>query len=281
MEMINGDMLTEAKRKEERLFTWLGQQDAVAVAFSGGVDSVYLAWAAAKAVKNRALAITACAHSLPQSELKEAQALAEQIGIAHEPFVFDEFQVPGFAQNPPDRCYHCKSAILTRIKAIAADHGITCVVEGSNADDDKDYRPGARAVKEQGIRSPLKEAELTKAEIRLLSRMAGLPTWEKQSAACLASRFAYGERITEEGLQMVEQAEDYLRELGFQGQLRVRIHGGNLARIEVAEDQLALLQDAGMRQRITDKMKEIGFSYVTLDLKGYRMGSMNEVLETK
>ena len=272
-----------ALEKEAVLLAWLGEQKSAAVAFSGGVDSAYLAWAAARSL-DWVVAITACAYSYPRRDLAVARELAGKLGIAHETFVFDEFQVPGFAENPPDRCYHCKTAILTRVKEIAAEHGIVCVLEGSNRDDDRDYRPGARAIREQGVRSPLKEVGLTKGEIRWLSRRAGLPTWNKQAAACLASRFAYGETITQEGLRMVEQAEDYLRQQGFDGQLRVRIHGyapsspGSLARLELSEEALEWLLTGDMRRQIVDKLKEIGFAYVTLDLQGYRMGSMNEVL---
>jgi len=279
--------MIEAIRKEEMLLDLLGRQESVAVAFSGGVDSVYLAWAAEAAMRRRrelglkgkALAITVCAQSFPARELEDARRFAEQIGLEHALLALDQFQVAGFAENPPDRCYHCKKAILSGIRKLAMEHDISFVMEGSNADDGKDYRPGARAVLEQNIKSPLAEVGLSKAEIRQLSKRAGLATWEKQSAACLASRFAYGEQITTEGLGMVEQAEDYLRDLGITGQMRVRIHGGNLARIEVAEDQLAKVLDGPMRQMMVEKMKEIGFSYVTLDLKGYRMGSMNEVLK--
>lgn len=300
MDLAGTDRERLALEKEAALLDWLSQQGAVAVAFSGGVDSAYLAWAVDQALGSRSesdpahgcegedriwqeekmLAITACAHSYPERELKEAKALAEQIGIPHELFVFDEFQVPGFSENPPDRCYHCKTAILSRIKEIAESHGITCVIEGSNADDEGDYRPGARAIREQGVQSPLKEFGFTKAEIRLLSRKAGLPTWNKQSAACLASRFAYGEPITRERLRMAELAEEYLRQQGLLGQLRVRVHG-NLARLELAPEQMKKLLDAQLSRQIAAKLKEIGFTYVTLDLQGYRMGSMNEELESK
>lgn len=279
-------MIESSLKKEQHLLAWLESQEAVAVAFSGGVDSAYLAWAAAAAMKNRlgkglagkVLAITACTQSFTRREVDETRKLAEQIGIACTSFEFDQFSVAEFAANPPDRCYHCKTEILKRIKAIAFDAGISCMLEGSNKDDDKDYRPGARAVREQGFLSPLKEAGLTKEEIRFLSKKAGLPTWDKQSAACLASRYAYGEIITAEGLRMVEQAEEFLRDLGIRGQMRVRIHGGNLARIEVTEEQIGFLMADEVRRSVDKKMKEFGFSYVTLDLKGYRMGSMNEVL---
>lgn len=263
--------------KEKKLIDWLRQQERVAVAFSGGVDSAYLAWAAFQALGEQALAVTACAHSYPRRELVEAEELAGRIGIAHEIFSFDEFQVEGFAKNPPDRCYFCKSAILIRIKEIAKARGIACIVEGSNKDDEGDYRPGMRAVEEQGVYSPLRVVGLTKEEIRQLSRRAGLPTWDKQSAACLASRVAYGELITLEKLRMTEQAEEFLRDLGIKGQLRVRVHG-DLARLELPEESISDLLKEETKLRITEALKKIGFTYVTVDLQGYRVGSMNEGL---
>ncbi len=264
-------------QKEEELLRWLGQQERVAVAFSGGVDSAYLAWAAFQALGERALAVTACAHSYPRRELTEAKRLAEQIGIPHKSFPFDEFQVEGFAENLPERCYFCKSAILIRIREIAKAHGIACIVEGSNRDDEGDYRPGMRAVQEQGVYSPLQMVGLAKEEIRLLSRRAGLSVWDKQSAACLASRVAYGEPITLEKLRMTEQAEEYLRDLGIKGQLRVRVHQ-DLARLELPKEYVPELLKEDTRLQITEELKKIGFTYVTLDLQGYRMGSMNEGL---
>lgn len=248
----------------------------VAVAFSGGVDSTFLMAAAHRVLGKRAVAVTACSCVFPERELKEARELAKAEGIRHIEFDFSTFEVEGFVQNPPDRCYHCKTLILKQMRVIAKAEGIEHIVEGTNVDDAKDYRPGAKAICEQGILSPLKDAGLTKAEIRELSKEWKLLTWNKQSAACLASRFAYGEPITEEKLFMVEQAEDYLRDKGF-GQLRVRVHG-DLARIELSEKDFLPAMDWENRQKIFEKLQSLGFTYVTLDLCGYRMGSMNETL---
>jgi len=265
------------EEKARILLENLKEMGSAAVAFSGGVDSVFLMAATHRALGERAIAVTARSCAFPKRELAEARELAKKTGIRHIEFDFPIFETAGFADNPPDRCYHCKTAILKQICAIARAEGMTYVIEGSNVDDDKDYRPGARAITEQGILSPLKDAGLTKAEIRQLSREWGLPTWNKQSAACLASRFSYGDRITEEKLAMVEAAEDYLKDCGF-SQLRVRIHG-NLARIELTEEDFAKAAQPDVRRELAEMLRRIGFLYVTLDVQGYRMGSMNEVLK--
>lgn len=264
-------------KKLHFLEQYLGERKSAAIAFSGGVDSAFLMTAAHRVLGEQALAVTARSAAFPKRELAEARELAKAEGIRHVEFDFPAFEVDGFAKNPPERCYYCKTAILKRMRAIAEAEGIHCVIEGSNVDDADDYRPGARAVIEQGILSPLKEAGLTKADIRRLSKEWGLPTWNKQSAACLASRFAYGEPITEERLFMVEQAEGYLKGLGF-GQFRVRIHG-TLARIELTDSDFSKAAKTELRREISETLQKQGFSYVTLDLQGYRMGSMNEVLK--
>ena len=263
--------------KLHRLEQYLKSLEGVVVAFSGGVDSAFLMAAAHRVLGEAAIAVTARSCAFPKRELEEARRLAREEGIRHIEFDFPAFQVKGFAENPPERCYYCKTAILKQIKGLAGEEGIEHVVEGSNVDDEKDYRPGAKAIGEQGILSPLKEAGLTKAEIRELSKEWGLPTWNKQSAACLASRFAYGETITEEKLSMVEQAESFLLDQGF-GQLRVRVHG-SLARIELSDIDFARVVDPKMRKKLNEVLGGLGFSYVTLALQGYRMGSMNETLK--
>lgn len=255
----------------------LKKLQSAAVAFSGGVDSAFLMAVAHRTLGEAAIAVTARCCAFPRRELWQARELAKAEGIRHMEFDFQALGIKEFAENFSERCYYCKTAILKEIKRIAKEQGVVHVIEGSNVDDEKDYRPGAKAICEQGILSPLKDAGLTKAEIRELSKEWGLPTWNKQSAACLASRFAYGEPITEEKLFMVEQAEDYLRDKGFV-QLRVRVHG-MLARIELADSDFSKLAETELRKEIGRTLKNLGFSYVTLDLQGYRMGSMNEVLQ--
>ena len=249
------------------------------VAFSSGVDSTFLLRVAHEELGERAVAATIRSHTFPLRELDEAAAFCRAEGIRHEIIDSNELDIPGFAENPPDRCYHCKRELFSKLLAFARENGLAAVLEGSNLDDDGDYRPGRRAIRELGIVSPLHEVGLTKAEIRALSREMGLPTSDKPSFACLASRFPYGERITAAALERVERAEQWLLDAGLGlTQLRVRSHG-DLARIEVPSDAIPRL--AARATEIAAAFKELGFAYVTLDLRGYRTGSMNEVLHGK
>ena len=249
---------------------------SVAVAFSSGVDSTFLLKAALEALGGEnVIAVTASSCSFPERELKEAKEFCEKNGVRHIVCKSEELDIDGFRQNPKNRCYLCKHELFEKIWEIARKEGLNAVAEGSNMDDNGDYRPGLQAVAELGVKSPLRHSELYKEDIRALSKDLGLPTWEKQSFACLSSRFVYGETITKEKLGMVDKAEQLLLDLGFH-QLRVRIHG-TLARIEVLPDELPKVLEN--REQIVKAFKEYGFTYVTMDLQGYRMGSMNETLK--
>lgn len=263
--------------KYERLKDLLRGLGGVAVAFSGGVDSTFLLKAAREALGDRVLAITAQSCFFPRRELDEADEFCAREGIRHEICVCDELSVPGIRENPHNRCYLCKRSLFEKMTALAASLGFDCVAEGSNMDDLGDYRPGLQAVAELGVASPLREAGLYKAEIRALSKELGLPTWNKPSFACLASRFVYGEPLSEEKLNMVERAEQLLLDMGLT-QMRVRVHG-DIARIEALPEQFALIIQN--RERLAAEFKKIGFSYTALDLQGYRTGSMNETLAIK
>lgn len=268
------DELHEKKRRLDESLQSLG---GVAVAFSSGVDSTFLLKAAHDALGERAIAVTARSRSFPRRELDEAKRFCEAEGIEHVVVDSEELDIEGFRQNPENRCYLCKRELFEKIRAIAGSRGLPYVAEGSNTDDEGDYRPGLLAVGELGVRSPLREAGLSKADIRALSREMGLPTWNKQSFACLSSRFAYGETISEEKLAMVDKAEQRLLDLGFV-QVRVRIHG-RLARIEVLPREFPkLIEHAAELDRY---FRELGFLYVTLDLGGYQTGSMNRTLAKK
>ncbi|HOS95280.1 MAG TPA: ATP-dependent sacrificial sulfur transferase LarE [Armatimonadota bacterium] len=267
----------ELQRKYARLQDILRDMGGVLVAFSGGVDSTLLLRVAHDVLGPRALAVTACSETYPARERAEAREYIRAIGARAAEIETSELALPGFAGNPPDRCYHCKTELFSTLRRMAEAEGLPCVADGSNVDDLEDFRPGARALGELGIRSPLREAGLGKREIRELSRWLGLPTWNRPSAACLSSRFPYGTPITREALAQVEAAEDLLRSMGFR-QIRVRHHSGGLARIEVDPEEIHRFADPGLRQEVVASFRGIGYTYVSLDLQGYRTGSMNEVL---
>lgn len=259
--------------KQEQLKQYLKGLRRVAVAFSSGVDSAYLLKVAQEVLGENVLAVTAAADSFPKRELDEAEAFCRQYGIQHVVVHFDILQVEGFCQNPINRCYLCKRALLSQIQEAARKRQADIVLEGSNMDDDGDFRPGRQAVRELGVKSPLREVGLTKAQIRILSREIGLAAWDKPSFACLASRFPYGEEISREKLAMVGKAEQFLTGLGFR-QVRVRMHG-DIARIELPEEEFSKIMQTEVRNQVSAALQSYGFAYTALDLEGYRTGSLN------
>ncbi len=267
------------EQKQSRLFSLLKQMERVIVAYSGGTDSAYLAWAAHRVLGENAIAITADSASMPESHKRDAEALAERVGFRHEYIRTYEFDNPDYVRNNPDRCFHCKDELFTRLEQVGRERGIANVVYGVNVDDLGDYRPGQNAAKIHGVQAPLVEAGLRKAEIRELSRLAGLPTWDRPASACLSSRIPYGTPVTKENVKTVEVGEEAIRALGFR-QFRVRFHG-ELVRIEIAPEEMEKALAPEMARRFTEIFKPLGFHYVTLDLEGYRQGSLNETLKLK
>ena len=265
------------KEKETALTERIKTAGKLAVAFSGGVDSTYLLYKAHEVLGENCIAVTVRSQVITKEEFDWTADFCKQIGVKQEVIGFDVFSVNEFADNLPDRCYYCKRKIFGAVLETAAKYGITEVADGSNLDDDGDYRPGMRAIAELGIVSPLKEAGISKSDIRMLSKEAGLATWDHPSAACLASRFTYGEKITESGLERVAAAERFIKDLGFEG-IRVRVHG-DLARIEAAPSDIELMTYDRARKEISAELRRLGFKYVTIDMDGYRTGSMNEVLD--
>jgi pyridinium-3,5-biscarboxylic acid mononucleotide sulfurtransferase len=276
-ELSVADPADHCASKEQKLNELLQSFGSVIVAFSGGADSAYLAYVASVALGERALAVTGDSASYPSFQRELADQITAKFGIRHEIVFTEEFEDLNYTSNPPNRCYYCKSELYGKLNQLARIRGIEVICDGTNADDVGDYRPGRQAARELGVRSPLLECGMTKSEIRELSRRAGLITWNEPASACLSSRVPYGQVVTIEKLSMVDKAEIALKQLGFR-QVRVR-HHGDVARIELAEEELPRALDPQMARRISTALKGLGFNYVTLDLEGYRTGSLNEALK--
>ena len=277
-----GNLSPDLLAKRENLLRVLGSLGRVAVAFSGGIDSTVVAKAAFLTLGDGAVAVTADSASVPRAELDDARRLADQIGIRHRIIQTEEFGDPDYIRNDGTRCYYCKSELYGRIETLLPELGVNVICSGANLDDRGDYRPGLKAAAEHAVRHPLQEAGFTKADVRALARAWDLPTWDKPASPCLSSRLAPGVEVTHERTQRVEEAEIYLRSLGYR-ECRVRLHHGELARIEVPEAELARLAEPGMREELVRRLRELGFQYVALDLEGFRSGSLNALvsLESK
>jgi len=271
------ELAPELAVKRDRLLSLVADLGSCAVAFSGGVDSAVVAKAAQLALGARAVAVTGTSASLAAGELDEAIAVARLIGIRHEILATDEFADPAYVANAPDRCYHCKTELYEQLEGAIERFGVAAVLNGANLDDCGDHRPGMAAAAEHRVRSPLLECALSKDEVRQLAASWGLPVWDKPASPCLSSRIAYGEEVTPQRVAMIDQAERVLRSLGLR-ELRVRYHKGDLARLEVPLDALPRLAQPEVRQQLVEELKRLGFKYVTLDLEGFRSGSLNQVL---
>ncbi len=265
------------RAKERRLLEILSGMESVIIAYSGGADSAYLAWAAGKELGKKALAVTADTASMPESHKRDAEEFARRYGLRHEYVKTREFDNPAYVANEADRCYHCKDELFDCLEALGRERGIQNVIYGVNVDDLGDFRPGQSAAEEHRVKAPLVDAGLRKVEIRELSRLAGLPTWDRPAAACLSSRIPYGTPVTVETVKTVEKGEEAVKALGFR-QFRVRYHG-DLVRLEIAPEEMEKALAPSMAREFTNIFKSLGFHYVTLDLEGYRQGSMNEALK--
>ncbi len=263
-------------QKQQKLFRLLGEMESVIVAYSGGTDSAYLAWAANEVLGAHAIAITADSASIPASHKRDAEEFVRQFGIRHEYIETREFENPDYIRNDANRCFHCKDELFTRLEEVSRARQIPSIIYGVNKDDLGDYRPGQNAAQQHRVKAPLVEADLTKAEIRELSRMAGLPTWDRPAAACLSSRIPYGTPVTIQNIKTVEVGEEEMKALGFR-QFRTRFHG-ELVRIEVAREEMERALNMEMAGKLTALFRKLGYKFVTLDLQGYRQGSMNELL---
>lgn len=276
--MSKMEVFDHISAQRDALLAYLRPLQSAAVAFSGGVDSAVVAQAAFLALGEQAVAVTGVSASLASGELELAQQIAQQIGIRHQIVSTDELARAGYVQNSPDRCYHCKTELYTKLTELAPGLGISVLLNGANTDDLGDYRPGMRAASEFRVLSPLADCGLNKADVRELARLWNLPCAEKPATPCLSSRIAYGEQVTPERLARIDQAEVFLKELGL-GEIRVRLHAGELARIEVPVDVLPRVAEPQLRDKINNRFRELGFRFVTLDLQGFRSGSLNSLLQ--